>query len=205
MDPCVTAQGWLAKRAPSPRGGCAPCPTDIPDSEFQLLLRRWLGLPILQQGRALPKCPMCKDTLDPHRDHFVCCERDAFFVVCAQHNVAVAKTQNVSPAGGRHSPHELVTRPPRRGGFCVHPPSRGGTSSPGRGAHREALQPGRNLESACGSRQPRLHMVRNPQTSATNRPPTKPKSPTTAHNRPGSPCERKKRALKRKHMPKAHA
>lgn len=76
--------------------------TDIPDSEFRLLLRWWLGLPILPQGTALPECPMCKDTLDPYGDHFVCCERngssqrhnafrDAFFAVCAQHNVAVVK------------------------------------------------------------------------------------------------------------------
>jgi len=45
--------------------------TDIPDSEFRLLLCWWLGLPILPQGTALPECPMCKDTLDPHGDHCV--------------------------------------------------------------------------------------------------------------------------------------
>jgi len=76
--------------------------TYIPDSESRLLLRWWLGIPILPQGTALPECPLCKDTLDPYEDHFVCCKRngssqrhhafrDAFFAVCAQHNVAVVK------------------------------------------------------------------------------------------------------------------
>jgi len=51
--------------------------TDIPGSEFRLLLCWWLGLPILPQGTALPECPMCKDTLDPYGDHFVCCSATA--------------------------------------------------------------------------------------------------------------------------------
>jgi hypothetical protein len=76
--------------------------TEIPDTEFRLLLRWWLGLPILPVGATLPGCPMCKDALDPYGDHFVCCElnggaqrhnafRDAFFAVCARYRVAVEK------------------------------------------------------------------------------------------------------------------
>ena len=90
------ATGWLralpnkAKRS------------DIPDCEFRLLLRWWLGLAILPTGATLPGCPLCGDALDPYGDHFVCCERngntqrhdafrDAFLAVCVRNGVAVQK------------------------------------------------------------------------------------------------------------------
>jgi hypothetical protein len=76
--------------------------TDIPDCEMRLLLRWWLGLAILPEGKTLPGCPLCNDALDPYGDHFVCCERngstrrhnafrDAFFAMCAGQGVAVQK------------------------------------------------------------------------------------------------------------------
>jgi len=78
---------------------------------------------------------MCKDTLDPYGDHFVCCERngssqrhnafrDAFFAVCAQHNVAVVKEAEC-PAGRR--PADILLMNWSRGQHvavdfvCTHP------------------------------------------------------------------------------------
>ena len=76
--------------------------TQIGDTEFRLLLRWWLGLPILPTGDTLPGCPLCGDSLDPFGDHFVCCEqngctqrhnafRDAFFALCVRYGVKVDK------------------------------------------------------------------------------------------------------------------
>ena len=76
--------------------------TEIPDAEFRLLLRWWLGLPILPTGVTLPECPLCRESVDPFGDHLVCCEqngcaarhnafRNAFFAVCVQHGIAVEK------------------------------------------------------------------------------------------------------------------
>jgi len=75
-----------------------------------------------------------------------------FLAVCAQHNVAMVKEAEMScrQEAGRHSPHDLVIGPARRSGFCVRTPSLGGTTSTGCGAHRKALQPDQNLESARG-------------------------------------------------------
>jgi hypothetical protein len=90
------ATGWLRALPNKARR------TEIPDSEFRLLLRWWLGLPVLPVGATLPGCPLCRDALDPFGDHFVCCERngntqrhnafrDAFFAVCVRNGVAVEK------------------------------------------------------------------------------------------------------------------
>ena len=76
--------------------------TEIPDTEFRLLLRWWLGLPILPVGVTLPGCPLCRGSIDPFGDHFVCCEqngstqrhnafRDAFHTMCVRYGVAVEK------------------------------------------------------------------------------------------------------------------
>ena len=87
------ATGWL--RALPNRA----LQTEFPDVEFRLLLRWWLGLPILPAGVTLPGCPLCKDAIDPFGDHFVCCEsngcaqrhnafRNAFFAMCVRYGMA---------------------------------------------------------------------------------------------------------------------
>ena len=89
--------------------------TEIPDAEFRLLLRWWLGLPILPVGVTLPGCPLCRGSIDPFGDHFVCCEqngstqrhnafRDAFHAMCARYGVTVEKeAESVSLAGDRRT------------------------------------------------------------------------------------------------------
>ena len=76
--------------------------TEIPDTEFRLLLRWWLGLPLLPVGATLPGCPLCRGSIDPFGDHFVCCEqngctqrhnafRNAFHAMCVRYGIAVEK------------------------------------------------------------------------------------------------------------------
>jgi hypothetical protein len=76
--------------------------TEIPDIEFRLLLRWWLGIPILPTGATLPRCPLCMGSIDPFGDHFVGCEqnrctqrhnafRDAFHAMCVRYGIAVQK------------------------------------------------------------------------------------------------------------------
>jgi len=59
-------------------------------------------MPILPVGVTLPCCPLCKESLDPFGDHFVCCERNgstqrhnafrnAFFAMCVRNKLAVEK------------------------------------------------------------------------------------------------------------------
>jgi hypothetical protein len=90
------ATGWL-RALPS-----KALQTEIPDIEFRLLLRWWLGLPVLPVGVSLPECPLCRGSIDPFGDHFVCCElngstqrhnafRDAFHTMCVRFGVAVEK------------------------------------------------------------------------------------------------------------------
>jgi hypothetical protein len=61
-----------------------------------------LGLPILPTGVTLPGCPLCKESIDPFGDHFVCCElngcaqrhnafRNAFFALCVRFGLPVEK------------------------------------------------------------------------------------------------------------------
>ena len=76
--------------------------TDIPDVDFRMLLRWWLGLPLLPTGCTLPGCPLCEEPVDPFGDHFVCCSkngltrrhnalRDAIFDVLMQSAIPAAK------------------------------------------------------------------------------------------------------------------
>jgi hypothetical protein len=109
--------------------------TEIPDGEFRLLLRWWLGLPILPVGATLPGCPLCNDALDPFGDHFVCCEqngntqrhnafRDAFFAVCVRYGVAVQKE---AECVGNKRPADILLLQWSRGQnvaidfVCTHP------------------------------------------------------------------------------------
>ena len=76
--------------------------TDFPDTEYRLLLRWWLGLPILPVGVTLPGCPLCRGSIDPFGDHFLCCEqngstqrhnafRNAFHEMCVRYGIEVEK------------------------------------------------------------------------------------------------------------------
>ena len=74
----------------------------FPDIEYRLLLRWWLGMPILPVGVTLPGCPLCRGSIDPFGDHLVCCEqngstqrhnafRNAFHEMCVRYGIAVEK------------------------------------------------------------------------------------------------------------------
>jgi hypothetical protein len=76
--------------------------TDIPDQQYRLLLRWWLGMPILPVGVTLPGCPLCRGSIDPFGDHLVCCDqngstqrhnafRNAFHEMCVRYGIAVEK------------------------------------------------------------------------------------------------------------------
>lgn len=90
------ANGWMAVLP------CRALRTDINDADYRLLLRWWLGLPLLPMGRTLPGCPLCSEPVDPFGDHFVCCDkngstrrhnalRDALFEVLVQGAIPAAK------------------------------------------------------------------------------------------------------------------
>ena len=76
--------------------------TDISDVDYRLLLRWWLGLPLLPLGVTLLGCPACGHPVDPFGDHFMCCGkngntcrhnalRDALFYVLVQASIPVGK------------------------------------------------------------------------------------------------------------------
>jgi len=90
--------------------------TDICDPDYRLLLRWWLGLPILPIGRTLPGCPLCAEPVDPFGDHFVCCDRsgisrrhnalrDAIFEVLVSSTIPAAKEVS---CGGRQRPADIL-------------------------------------------------------------------------------------------------
>ena len=90
--------------------------TDISDPDYRLLLRWWLGLPILPVGHTLPGCPMCAEPVDPFGDHFVCCDksgstrrhnavRDAIFDVLIGSNIPSAKEVS---CGTRQRPADIL-------------------------------------------------------------------------------------------------
>jgi hypothetical protein len=90
--------------------------TDINDPDYRLLLRWWLGLPILPMGLTLPGCPMCGEAVDPFGDHFVCCDksgstrrhnslRDAIFETLMKSSIASAKEVSCN---GRQRPADIL-------------------------------------------------------------------------------------------------
>ena len=90
--------------------------TDIHDADYRLLLRWWLGLPLLPVGRTLPGCPLCGEPVDPFGDHFVCCKqngstrrhnalRDAIFDVLVSASIPSAKEVT---CGTRQRPADIL-------------------------------------------------------------------------------------------------
>jgi hypothetical protein len=90
--------------------------TDISDVDYRILLRWWLGLPLLPVGCTLPGCPACGEPVDPFGDHFVCCDlngstrrhnalRDAMFDVLVQGSILAAKEVN---SGNRKRPADIL-------------------------------------------------------------------------------------------------
>lgn len=77
--------------------------TDLGDTEFQLLAKFWLGLPILPPPGGEPlKCPECSKPVDKYGDHLVSCHklglmarhhalRDVLHAFCEKHRIPVAK------------------------------------------------------------------------------------------------------------------
>ena len=90
--------------------------TDIPDVDYRVLLRWWLGLPLLPTGCTLPGCPMCGKPVDPSGDQFVCCMRngpsrrhnalrDAIFNALVQSAIPAAKEVT---SGNRKRPADIL-------------------------------------------------------------------------------------------------
>ena len=69
----TTATAWLTV-PPSPALGNA-----CPPSQFRLLLRWFLGIPILEESLAGKPCPLCGDPVDIYGDHAVSCDRGKKF------------------------------------------------------------------------------------------------------------------------------
>ena len=97
----VLASAWL-DATPSPH-----LHTSLADEEFSLLVKFWLGLPILPEKQVLPGCPECGGATDPFGDHFVsCCKngfaqrhhavRDAFHDICVRTRIMVQKEVQAS-------------------------------------------------------------------------------------------------------------
>ena len=90
--------------------------TDICDPDYRLLLRWWLGLPILPVGQTLPSCPLCGEPVDAFGDHLVCCDkngntrrhnalRDAIFDVLIASAIPSAKEVT---SGDRQRPADIL-------------------------------------------------------------------------------------------------
>ena len=90
--------------------------TDINDGDYRVLLRWWLGLPLLPVGQTLPGCPACREPVDPFGDHFVCCDkngstrrhnalRDSLFEVLVQGSIPAAKEVT---SGNRRRPADIL-------------------------------------------------------------------------------------------------
>jgi hypothetical protein len=97
--------------------------TDISDADYRLLLRWWLGLPLLPLQLTLPGCPLCGEAVDPFGDHFVCCAknggtrlhnalRDAIFDVLIGGSIPAAKEVNV---GNGRRPADILQKAWERG------------------------------------------------------------------------------------------
>lgn len=95
---------------------CRAVRTDIGDVDYRVLLRWWLGLPLLPLGQTLPGCPACGEPVDPFGDHFVCCDkngstrrhnalRDALFDALVQASIPAAKEVT---SGNRRRPADIL-------------------------------------------------------------------------------------------------
>jgi len=159
---------WLAKRASSQRGGRAPCQTRHcehtqntehihPGQRVPAIVALVAGDTDSPARHSLARVSIVQRHLGPLRRSFCVLQtqRQLTKAPClpgrlfrrlrtTQRGSGKRSRMSRQQEASRHSLHELVTGPARCSEFCVHPPSRGGTTSPGRGA----LQPGRNSESA---------------------------------------------------------
>ena len=50
--------------------------TELPNDEFRLLTRFWLGMPLLPLRWQGSSCPLCNQILDVSGDHMVCCNKN---------------------------------------------------------------------------------------------------------------------------------
>ena len=66
------SSGWM-KHPPHSATNSIVAPGD-----YQLGLRWWLGIPLLQDLPDNTPCPRCAATLDPFGDHLVCCKHNNF-------------------------------------------------------------------------------------------------------------------------------
>jgi hypothetical protein len=70
--------------------------TSLPNSDFQLLCRYWLGLPLTTDGKPVV-CPQCGDTADPFGAHFVNCLKNG---ITRRHNALRDELSRTLHAGG---------------------------------------------------------------------------------------------------------
>lgn len=96
---------------------CKALRTDIPDREYRLLLRWWLGVAILPTTAPLPGCTLCGEPVDPFGDHLICCARngctrqhtslrDAFFGTLVSAGIPAAR--EVACQGREHPADVLL-------------------------------------------------------------------------------------------------
>lgn len=90
------AAKWMSV-TPSPNMGTAMGPI-----EYRLMLRWWLGAPILSARQAAAACPMCSQPLDCFGDHLVACNRNG---IHARHTALQMGLSQVLRTAG--IPHKL--------------------------------------------------------------------------------------------------
>jgi hypothetical protein len=97
------ATSWLTV-PPAPALGNA-----CPPSQFRLLLRWFLGMPILEEELAGKPCPLCGDPVDIFGDHAVSCDKgnkyrrhfaiqDWLIHLLQSHGIACARERMIDPA-----------------------------------------------------------------------------------------------------------
>ena len=105
-----TASAWLSV-IPSRAAN-----TLLSDSDFRLLCRHWLGLPVLPDGTVV-RCPLCGGSVDPFGDHFLCCRKNG---ITQRHNAlrdawsyqltsaAVSHKREVASGNDQHRPADIL-------------------------------------------------------------------------------------------------
>ena len=92
-------------------GGPNPaCGVEVEPQTYRLLLKWWLGVPLLPPTCAGVECPLCKAPCDTLGDHFVSCPlnhalarhtlvQDALLRVCEAARIPCLREQGVTPEG----------------------------------------------------------------------------------------------------------